>query len=233
MGQPTYKFCINFIEWLVFSKQRARIVIKTNIDSVSRSTSVMIHLASLAQPAISWKIEAHLWFCLWGHFQREITQGKNSFLMFVSASHRLGDWTGQKERSSWHSFLSASWLLWHELPGLSWIEVTETRSPSEPTPFKLFLSGVIAVMRCDPSLPMITEVGSLSWGAEITYYLDHPVSFRAFIQRPGIWKGQGTWWPILCSALAPVGHQRRMLQQTKNESSYTIIRLGQSGNPGM
>lgn len=70
----------------------------------------MIHLASLAQPAIPWKIEAHLWFYLWGHFQREITQGRKLILNVVSASHKLGDWTEQKERHSWHSFLSASWL---------------------------------------------------------------------------------------------------------------------------
>lgn len=55
--------------------------------------------------------------------------------------------------------------MWHELPDLSWTEVTETRNPTEPTPFKLFLSGVITVMKCDPSLPMITE------GAEISHYL--------------------------------------------------------------
>lgn len=115
--------------------------------------------------------------------------------------HPISLGTERKEGETQLAFLSFCFLtVWHELPGLSWIEVTETRSPSEPTPFKLFLSGVITVMKCDPSLPMITEVGILTWGAEISYYLDHPVLHLAFIQRPGIWKGRGTRWPI-CALL--------------------------------
>lgn len=77
--------------------------------------------------------------------------------------HPISLGTEWKEGETQLAFLSFCFLtVWHELPGLSWIEVTETRTPSEPTPFKLFLSGVITVMKCDPSLPMITEVGILT-----------------------------------------------------------------------
>lgn len=143
----------------------------------------MIHLASLAQPAIPWKIEAHLWFYLWGHFQREITQGIKLILNVVSASHKLGNWTEQKERHSWHSFLSASWLC-----GMSCLTSHGLKSLRPGTQLNL------------PPLSCFCQVWSQWWNAtllfswslkELKYHITWSPCFT-FAFRSEIWDLKGT-----------------------------------------
>lgn len=93
----------------------------------------------------------------------------------MAASYRRGDWIGQ-ERSSWGPFLYASWLLWHELPGLSHSPCHIGLKSLRPgvSCFCLVWSqrwdnndlSSFWVLMCS-FLPTITKVLSLILGAEI------------------------------------------------------------------